>query len=51
MKNKVSIPLSLLLMIAGTYAASAQAQTRSAAIRRPQVTPTDHPRAKEPGSG
>jgi hypothetical protein len=49
MKNKVSIPLSLLLMFAGTYAASAQAQTRSAAAtRRPQVTPQTTPTPRNP---
>jgi hypothetical protein len=49
MKNKVSIPLSLLLMIAGTYAASAQAQTRSTgAIRLPQVTAQTTPAPRNP---
>lgn len=49
MKNKVSILLSLLLMIAGTYAPSAQAQTRSSgAIRPPQVTTQTTPAPRNP---
>lgn len=52
MKNKVSIPLSLLLTIAGTYAASAQAQTRSSgAIKPPQVTTQTTPALRDPNWG
>jgi hypothetical protein len=49
MKNKVFIPLSLLLMIAGTYAASAQAQTRpTGTIKPPQVTTQTTPAPRNP---
>jgi hypothetical protein len=49
MKNKVSIPLSLLLLIAGTYPASAQAQRRSTApVRLPQVATQTTPAPRNP---